>query len=84
MADNRNTRRPRKGPHNATGLLELVLALASRLSNGMSEEGRVAVCALIALPAAGYFGVDSQFSFWLTFLALGGYLSVRLLRFAEK
>jgi hypothetical protein len=60
----------------------VIANLLAKLFNKMSEEGRVAICALLSLPQC--FHVDAQFSFWLTFVALGGYLSLRLLRFISR
>ncbi|MGY2808707.1 hypothetical protein [Bradyrhizobium sp. USDA 4506] len=80
MADHKN---PNHHPRNDDSLPRMLLDLLRKLTQGMSEEGRVAVCALVSLPAAQYFHVDAQFSFWLTFLALGGYLSLRLIRMVQ-
>jgi hypothetical protein len=66
------------------GLIVVTANLLSKIMSKMSEEGRVAICALLALPLAQYFHVDAQFSFWLTFVALGGYLSLRLLKMLPR
>ena len=58
---------------------DLFVVIANLLSKIMSEEGGVAICALLALPLAQYFHVDAQLSSWLTFMALGGFLSLRLI-----
>jgi hypothetical protein len=46
----------------------VIANLLAKLFNKMSEEGRVAICALLSLPLAQCFHVDAQLSFWLTFV----------------
>jgi hypothetical protein len=61
-----------------------LLKVLHRLLYGLSEEAKVAICALLALPAGQYFHVDPKLCFWLTFAALGSYFSLRLVRLMPK
>lgn len=79
MADHKNL----KNPHDNDGKTG-VTNLLSKIMAGMSEEGRVATLALLALPLAKYMEVDAQLTFWVTLVALGGYLSLRLVSMMPK